>query len=870
MATVAALPSTLRDKINSLARRIAFLRLTRTIAITALALLSSAGLLWLMDYWLRLPRGVRIAMLGGWCVLAVYGVFRCLRNLGHRADADALAALIEQEYPNLAERLLTSVELTEAAEDAHGSRALIEMLVRETEIRTSSLNFLQAAPEKPTYRLTGIAAGIAVVLLVPAAIWPNSYARQVGRFFAPWRPTIVPYEISTNPGDFAIARGQSLILTASVRASGNAESLPDSATLIMTGADGKSIRLGMKSDQPQVFYVKINSVADTFQFHVESGDAVSREHQVTAVDPVQLLADSPSITIVPPAYAQKALETKTILGLGDFSALQYGRLEFKFQFTKPAKKAEIEWTPLSNGEGSNGNGRSFQRELKLADDGKSAKAEWNILRPGRFKLVLEAEHGIRTELPPQSLNVIIDRPPAFVKVAGTTEQMRTVNAVETVPLDLSLADDYGVEKAEIEYRVNQGKAQTETMKLEGLGSPLVSGTYPLKLAGKVKAGDTFEFRLRIADNRRVPEAKLKPHMVYYPTDNRWLTLKIARSAEPLKKQEILAQRDDINQRLDALIEAIKSEARGVYGRQQEASREQKLDIETALKLKELRKEHSANERGIGDLVRDTGLIPELKRLSNRLQDVNDQEMRNASAALQQAEKERAAAAPRDKQLKQADSELGDAIKKLEQLQKQNEQIAQQRLDQMKLEQLAEREKQLAEQLAKETDPQKANQLTQEQQRLKDELKQITQDSESLKQAMDAAQAEKSQELADKARELAQSQRDLEQAMKQADQQVNQRQLADLAKKQRELADRARRLADETREPSKVAQSRPLDAEKPKEAADALEKGDANQALTRQEQTAQDLDRLANDLRGPLTWQRIRARRRGNWPDYRKS
>src|SRR5206468_5686295 len=35
--------------------------------------------------------------------------------------------------------------------------------------------------------------------------------------------------------------------------------------------------------------------------------------------------------------------------------------------------------------------------------------------------------------------------------------------------------------------------------------------------------------------------------------------------------------------------------------------------------------------------------------------------------------------------------------------------------------------------------------------------------------------------------------------------------------------------------------------KPKYAADALKKGDADKALTKQEQTAQDLDRLANDL-----------------------
>ena len=60
-------------------------------------------------------------------------------------------------------------------------------------------------------------------------------------------------------------------------------------------------------------------------------------------------------------------------------------------------------------------------------------------------------------------------------------------------------------------------------------------------------------------------------------------------------------------------------------------------------------------------------------------------------------------------------------------------------------------------------------------------------------------------------------------------------LADLAKQQKELAEKAAKLAQETRQPVKAAQTRPLDAQKPQQAAEALEKGDPNQALTKQEQ-----------------------------------
>ena len=67
---------------------------------------------------------------------------------------------------------------------------------------------------------------------------------------------------------------------------------------------GVTVRLGMKSDQPNVYFVKFNAVADTFHYRIEAGDAVTPEYTVTAVDPVQLTADSPAITVTPPTYAR--------------------------------------------------------------------------------------------------------------------------------------------------------------------------------------------------------------------------------------------------------------------------------------------------------------------------------------------------------------------------------------------------------------------------------------------------------------------------------------------------------------------------------------------------------------------------------------
>lgn len=844
MATIAALPSSLRQKLSAVARTMIRIRVVRSSSWLVLVLAASAGMIFALDAWLKFPMAFRIAGLIGWIVVAIGMAIHMVRALRRCPNVPALAALIESEYPNLAERLSTSVELADVADDQHGSRTLIDLLIRETDLRARQLNFLQATPERGAWRLAWIALGVVMLVIAPSAIWPNSYARQVRRFFLPFAKEAVRYEIVVNPGDTAVARGQSIALSAHVRSEHNVE-LPKSATLVITDAAGKKTRLAMKSDQPQVFYYKVNTVPDSFRFQIEAGDAVSAEHAVTAVDLVQLAAGSPSIQIEPPAYAKKNIENRVISGLGDFDAIQHGRLTFSFRFTRPAQNAWLEWQPITEGAKPENTARYM---LQCEPSDTAATLELPVRASGRFSLVLEAEHGVRTELPSQLLTVIVDRPPAFVKVTGVTEQPRVVGSYETVPIDLALADDFGIDSAVVEYRLNNDvEIKTENIALDEPGSAQVSARHVLKLAGKVKDGDAFHYRLRILDNRNVPEAKVTPHVVYFPADNRWLTFKIAQSAEPLRQQEILAQRDDIRRRLDDLIRELNLERNKIYRTKMEAKKNEKLLSEPAQLLQDTRKMHQDNEQTLGDLARDVGLTPELRALANRLQDVGDQEMRNASVAMQQAEKQKAASAPRDKEFVKADSEVENAIKRLEDLKKENDKIAQARLDDMRLQQLAERQQQLADKAKQETDPAKAQELAREQADVARELQKLTQQSEALKDALNQAQSETNKELAQKAQELAKAQRDLAEAMNKTQQDAARQQLADLAKKQRELAEKAAQLARETQSPAKVAQTRPLDPENPKEAADALERGDANRALTRQEQAAQDLDRLANDL-----------------------
>ena len=517
-------------------------------------------------------------------------------------------------------------------------------------------------------------------------------------------------------------------------------------------------------------------------------------------------------------------------------------MKFEFRFNKPAVSAQLSWLPDSRDDPS-----PTQHELVLDEERKLARLELPIRGSGRFNLVLEAEHAIKTELPQQSLNVAVDHAPAFLKVGGISEQLRTISMNETIPLEVSAADDFEITSVAVEYRINEGTVQSEPFPVEGLGTPQVNGRFNFKLAGKVKEGDSFQYRLRIEDNRNVPEAKLGPNVVYLPDDKPWLTFNIARNADPLKEQEITAQREDIRRRLEALIKDLEIEDRSIGSRQEEARRNLPVRGEDEEKMRSLISAHGDYDRTLRSLAKDAIAITELKLLGDRMQDVADQEMRNAAVALQAADRAKTNLGLRAQELTTSDDQIKSAIDRLQNLIKLNDEIANQRLDQMKLDKLAEKQEQLADKVEKESDPKKQKELAKEQQRLSEELKRLTEQSEQLKQSLEAAQAEKNQELADKARELAQKQREVAEAMNETNREAMKSRLAELAKKQRDLAKDAADLAKTTDNPRKAAQTKPLNAEKPKEAADALDKGDANDALTKQDMTIQDLDRLAKEL-----------------------
>src|SRR5262249_28265283 len=155
-------------------------------------------------------------------------------------------------------------------------------------------------------------------------------------------------------------------------------------------------------------------------------------------------------------------------------------------------------------------------------DGQGATLTVPVQTNAEFTLVLEAEHGIRTEYPGGALVVREDQPPAYVgKEIEQKKDPVNARAFDRIPIEARLADDVAVAGAEVLKAVNKEDEKSEPMTLDGAGKLEAVARLQWILAGKVKEGDVVRYRIRFRDN--YPKEYGGPHVRHYPEDG-WLQL----------------------------------------------------------------------------------------------------------------------------------------------------------------------------------------------------------------------------------------------------------------------------------------------------------------------------------------------------------
>ncbi|MBY0230966.1 MAG: hypothetical protein K2W96_16900, partial [Gemmataceae bacterium] len=718
-----------------------------------------------------------------------------------------------------------------AHDDCPSSPALAGVLARETDARTGPLDFNRAAGRAPMGLI--LAAAASLLLFAPAFAFPKAAATLATRFFLPWAtPEAEPdFTFRVERGDAVVARGRPFAFNVTLVPRDERVQLPAVAYAAVRTAEGTSRHAlaPVAPDSPD--YAGAARIAADGEYRYEAGNSASESFTLTTIQPVELAPSSPAVEIVPPEYARVTQETETAIGLGELSALAHSEIRFAFRFNRAPVAAWMEWTPT---------GKATRRVAIVA-----GKASLPATEEGDCRVVLEAEHGIRTELEGGKLSLRRDLPPALLKVQGALDA-RKVRPYDRLSIEARVADDIALADACLQWKLNTSdKVDEEPIRLDGSKREAVA-RHVLQLASKAKPGDVVSYRLRFRDN--LPARLGGPNVLHHP-EKGWHTLDIVDAAKSPREEEINAKRDALAGKIDELLATLKQEMRASDKARAESriapslSREHRKQVERAQKLNE------EVRKGLDEWAALAEKEPETSPLADKAKAVREEEMKTSGEALAKTLEEGARPEAREREFRAVEKELHQAFTRLEDLKAENEKLARDRIDQAKVVALAEKQKQLAEKAAEleKDDKKKAEELAREQAKAEKELKELEAGSELLRKAAEEARAEQARKEAEAAAELAKEQRELAKASAETEKKLAKERLADLAKKQEELAAKAEKLARDTARTLEANRSQPLKPEDAKRAAGSLAKGEPDKAMAEQDRAARDLDKLARDL-----------------------
>ncbi|HUY36625.1 MAG TPA: hypothetical protein VMV69_28075 [Pirellulales bacterium] len=546
------------------------LRLLAATAALVIAVVACDNLFWLETgaRWLLLiVLGASMALgLASWVVV---------RWFEDRRD-DFFAAVVEERHPHLRNRLINGLQLGRGND--YGSPRLIHAIVGDALEATAELDLAGALDRRPLRRTAWVLA-TALVALAVYAMSPR-FANGFARVLSPWSD-IPPYTAtqvaSVKPGDKQVIEGQSVLITAELTGK-----LPDTARVFI-GLAGKAWRASAMrpgdakqgGGKPRIFAnpatsggkqagsaqqkgrfgFTVQQANESFDYYVAAGDGHSRQYHIEVVERPRV--ERLAVKYTPPTYTQREPTANDDFD-GEIAALCGSTVEFELTATKPLKEAVLlldadEPIALSRGTGNGTGDRTWRASFVIwgpEAHANDAIAGRRVMAPGRYQIKLAATDGA-DNLDPlwHAIESVPDQPPTVAfNLPGRDVQ---VQPAETVALEVTAKDDFGVGPVRVVYRVHDSKDVRELIAFPQDGPSKTEriqryewdlGSGGLK-PGDIKPGDLVQYWAEVADRNDVTGPGMARSQPY--------SILIRSPEQVLAKLEF--QLDDYAQALEELV-----------------------------------------------------------------------------------------------------------------------------------------------------------------------------------------------------------------------------------------------------------------------------------------------------------------------------
>ncbi len=664
-----------------------------------------------------------------------------VRPLSRPFTPGRIAALIEQNHPELEERLSTVVELISVPGGAdEGSAQLLGVLtdaaIADVKTVSPKREFTNRTVKPKLFAMLG-ALSILVILF---AIWPESTGRLIIRAVVPSAQidNIYAANLGVTPGDKVILKGQPLAIELAIYGG-----FPGTAYLRRENTDTArrnevvermrqtSAETGV-NHQIRSYQHFISEVTDSFRYRVVCGSALTRFYDVTTV----------------PIPAYKSIEIKRI-----FPA--YTGLEPR---TNMVDDMEINAVAGTEVQITIEPERELTSKLILSDGVHPANRTGKGMASWRFNVDEKTVGLWRLELT-DSYN-FTNKPAAF-PVRLVKDQIPTIELespeklsyrlppYSKLPFSFIATDDFGL--SAVEVRTSIDTAPFQKLRDAGLtpaGSGIWRGEDAIDLAKiKMAPGQRMRVQLVVLDN--LPAELGGPNQAFSPSIEITIDAAASSMAVQLMEEQFAAMDASNAAIMDALEKAKKRAQRAL----DEVDR--KSDPAAVKELAESKNLIVKADDAIRKMMADSeyslfeGLIPDMQKLlAGKVEPARTQ----ADEAVMAAETNR-----REETVKLVNI-LSDAIDAAKDFADKAEAQRDQLEEMTKVNDLAEKQQALAEDAKAEMTPEEMEKWRKEQEELKNEFDKA-EDQITADQPLDAA-VKKAEEIGSKIDELKQKQEEV--------------------------------------------------------------------------------------------------------------
>ncbi len=845
-ATLQNLPRPILDKLRAIigrVRRLLFLRgLSATVAVGLASLLAIMAI----DATVTLFSGAaRWALsLSGLAVTLVTAWWFLVRPLSRKITLTHIARILEIRHPELQERISTAVELmsSEDPESVKGSEELIAAVVDSAVLDVEKVDPSAEFKSGRASRFALVAGVTVVVLVLMFVIFPRQAGVLMARAVAPfldignaWSDTL-----AVDPGDMRIAIGETVTITMTVdhprlkRAEIRRKLADGSESVERMSPSGEDAE-GRKR-----FAITFPAVADSFDYRVRAGSAVSEFFSVEAVpkpvvEGVTLRYDFPDYTGREPVE----FESDT----GEIRVLAHTEVTVRAAFNKAVAEADFQILGVP---------------VEASSEIAGSEASWRFVLPegieSRWRMKATDADGFESDATDRPVTALPDLAPQ-VRITAPTFRELTLRPSELLPLRHEVTEDIGLSEIALLVTPSGESSPRELIQPAPQVADGQAGLWHGVASLNLAALDLAEHQKRLVVQLRARDNL--PVELGGPNEgfSEKLTILIDEKAKSLAEQTLAAQKEEIRQAIKEAQKELSQAKSEAQQAERQLAREDKVSTDTMRDLDEFREMANTAQERLREMAKKAENTA-FRTQGEKMREVADEEVAEARESADMIpvsdQKDQRVAEAREAQrqidaavdeLRDIEKSLGEADKDLRMVAELNElaneqrQLAQEAARQAGQE--ARRQEELARQQNAEERARQQEQLTAEQMRqlaefrkqqeqVQRELGEMLRESPEALRDILAQQQREAEQLAEQAESVAGEQREI-QEMTEAAAEAEQREtfgerlMASLQQRQRQVAEETRALKEQLDQQQPEA-GKPLEnaSEQTRQAANSLE------------------------------------------------